>query len=72
MAAPNTTRRLVTVKGRIVAFRPFDRAVQGPSFIPNVEVLLLQLDGPKPGGKAKIIKIDSGHFEFSNVFGYYA
>jgi hypothetical protein len=67
MAASNTTRRLITVKGRIVAFRPFDRAVQAPSFIPNAEVFLLQLDGPKYGGKPRIIKIDYRHFEFSDI-----
>jgi hypothetical protein len=66
MAASNTTRRLITVKGRIIAFRPFDRAVQAPSFIPNAEVLLLQLS-PEPGGKTKIIKIDYRHFEFSDI-----
>jgi hypothetical protein len=67
LMAASTARRLIIVKGRIVAFRPFDRAVQAPSFIPNREVFLLQLDSPNHDRKSKIIKIDYRHFDPSDI-----
>jgi hypothetical protein len=65
--ASGVSRRLTTVKGRIIAYRTFDRFAQAPSFIPNREIFLLATDAPSHGRKSRILKIDYRHFELSDI-----
>ena len=65
--AARTTKKLTTVKGRIIAYRPVDRVAQVISNSPNTEVFLLATEGPIQTTKPTILKINYVHFGFGDV-----
>lgn len=59
--------KLTTVRGRIIAYRTFDRFAQAPSFIPNREVFLVATDKRNQTTGSTILKINYVHFELTDI-----
>ena len=64
-APPKNTMSLA---GRIVAYRPVD-GIQVPSFAPNLEVFLFEVEGAGHGKTSAIVKIEYRHFGYSDITG---
>lgn len=67
LSAVAMAKKTTMIKGWIVAYRPIDRVAQATSGTLNRELFLFEIEDHKQGKNPTVVKIDYGHFGYSEI-----